>query len=346
VISAHANDRCVANGLKALFLTVAGPNEGLGHLLRCRVLMLEMARKGWALELLFVGSPAILERWDWPAAITSVFLGESPGDDAVHAALARKLAETDIRWTVIDSYRFRGASWRDQVNGAHARLLILDDIGDQAFTADAILNQNGADRDFYTTRGISAEHWLLGPQYALIEPEYVVPRDKPVNAQLEKVLVVFGGSDRRWMTPKSVTALLALEPPLQLDVVLGPYSTWVAPPSSQPGLVFHRAPAGLAPLMRQADLIVTAAGSTAWQACAAGCPAVVVQTVDNQAQVVATLLVSQAALIADADKLDKELPHTIEALRPVEARIGQIKRARNLVDGNGAARVVEALRAW
>lgn len=332
--------------MKTLFLTVAGPSAGLGHLLRCRVLMLEMARKGWAPELLFAGSPAVLNRWDWPPAVTLTCLGESPSDDAVHVALAQKLASADFRWVIIDGYRFRGASWRNQVNGARARLLMLDDIGDQAFTADAVLNQNGADPDFYAARGISAEHWLLGSQYALIEPEYIAPCDKLLSAILGRVLVVFGGADRRGMTPKSVAALLALEPPLQLDVVLGPYSTWVDPPLNQPRLVFHRAPAGLAPLMRQADLIVTAAGSTVWQACAAGCPGVVVQTVDNQAQVVATLRASQAAMLADADMLDSELPRAIETLRPVEARKALAQRARNLVDGAGAARIVEALITW
>jgi len=332
--------------LKTLFLTVAGPSEGLGHLLRCRVLVLEMARRGWTPELLFVGPPAVLRRWDWPDAITLTCLGESPSDDAVHAILAQKFVDADVDWVIIDGYRFRGASWKTQVNEACARLLMLDDIGDQVFTADAILNQNGTDPDFYAVRGISAEHWLLGSQYTLIEPEYIAPNDKLVNTDLEKVLVVFGGADRRQMTVKSVATLLALEPPLQLDVVLGPYSTWVDPPPDRPGLVFHRAPAGLAPLMHQADLIVTAAGSTAWQACAAGCPSVVVQTVDNQAQIVASLRASKAAWVADANMLDSELPRAIEELRAVEARAALVQRARNLVDGAGAARVIEALIAW
>lgn len=332
--------------MKTLFLTIAGPSEGLGHLLRCRVLVLEMARRGWTLELLFVGPPAALRRWDWPDVITLTCLGESPSDDTVYAILAQKFADAGVDWLIIDGYRFRGASWQTQANDAHARLLMLDDIGDQVFTADAVLNQNGTDPDFYAARSISAEHWLLGSQYALIEPEYIAPSDKVVNTHLEKVLVVFGGADRRQMTAKSVATLLALEPPLQLDVVLGPYSTWVDPPLDQPGLVFHRAPAGLAPLMQQADLIVTAAGSTAWQACAAGCPSVVVQTVDNQAQLVVSLRASKAAWVADANMLDSELPRAIEELRAMEARAALVQRARNLVDGAGAARVIEALIAW
>ena len=332
--------------MKTLFLTVADPNTGLGHLLRCRVLLLEMARRGWMPELLFVGPPAILSRWDWPDGITLSSLGESPDDEALRSALEQKLADADVSWVIIDGYRFRGASWRKQVNGAHARLLMLDDIGDQQFAADAVLNQNASDRNFYVARSIDAEHWLLGSQYALIEPEYIAPRDKLINEVLERVLVVFGGADRRQMTPKSVAALQAIKPNLQLEVVLGPYSTWDDPPVGHPGMVFHRAPAGLASLMQQADLIVTAAGSTAWQACAAGCPSVVVQTVDNQAQIVETLRASQAALVADADKLDSELPRTIEALRSVDVRKALVQKARSLVDGEGAARVVEALIAW
>lgn len=319
---------------------------GLGHLLRCRVLMLEMASRGWAPNLLYVGPPAVLNRWNWPAAITLTCLGESPDDEVVHAALAEKLADADVSWVIVDGYRFRGASWRMQINGAHARILMLDDIGDQVFTADAVLNQNSADPNFYAARGISAEYWLMGSQYALVEPEYIAPCDKPINDVLKRVLVVFGGADRRQMTPKSVAALLALDPPLQLDVVLGPYySTWGDPPLAQPGLVFHRAPAGLAPLMQQADLIVTAAGTTVWQACAAGCPSVVVQTVDNQAEVVASLRKSEAAVVIDADKLDSDLPRAIDALRYVEVRASLVQRARGLVDGAGAARVVDALTA-
>jgi len=293
--------------------------------------------------VLFVGPSTILNRWDWPDAITFTCLGESPSDDAVHAILAHKLDNTDVDWVIIDGYRFRGDSWQVQINEAQARLLMLDDIADQAFSADAVLNQNGTDPDFYATRGINADHCLLGTQYALIEPEYIAPGDKLINADLARVLVVFGGADRRQLTSKSVAVLLELKPSLQLDVVLGPYSSWVDPPNDQSRVVFHKAPAGIAELLRHADLVVTAAGSTAWQACAMGCPSVAVQTVDNQAQIVATLQTSQAALIADANRLDTELRYAVEVLRPMEVRKVLVQRARDLVDGAGASRVLEAL---
>jgi len=325
---------------------VADKKTGLGHLLRCRVLLLEMARRGWAAELIFLGPPSILKRWDWPESIKITCEGESVSIGDVRKALAQKLANNTVDWVIIDGYDFRGTSWRTQVNIENARLLMLDDIGDQVFTADAVLNPNGTNQDYYLVRGINAELWMLGSEYALIEPVYIAPKEKKLNEVLKRVLVVFGGADKRQMTPKSVDSLLEIDPTLQLDVVLGPYSTWSDLPVEQTNLVFHYAPAGLAELMLQADLIVTAAGSTAWQACAAGCPSIVVQTVDNQAQIVATLLKSDAALLVGAEKLNSGLADAVKALRSVEAREAMVQKARRLVDGKGARRVVDAMVAW
>lgn len=332
--------------MKTLFITLAGPSAGLGHLTRCRVLMLELAKRGWPVELLFVGPSAALERWVWPQGIELTLLGESPTDEVVHAVIAGKLGDGSIDWIVIDGYRFRGASWRTQANVAGAKLLMLDDIGDQGFAADVVLNQNNDEPDFYKDRGILADRWLLGPHYALLEPEYVAPPDKVRNANLERVLVVFGGADRRQMTPKSVALLAAMQPALKLDVVLGPYSNWSDPPADSPLLVFHRAPSGLAGLLAQVDMVVTAAGSTAWQACACSVPAVVIQTVDNQAQIVAMLRKAGGALLVDAESLDSELPRAIEILRPAQVRTALAGRARKLVDGAGSARVIESLMVW
>lgn len=304
--------------------------------------MLELAKRGWPVELLFVGPDGALERWDWPQGITLNVIGENPDDARVQATLSAKLSGF-IDWVIIDGYRFRGDKWHTQVNAAGTQLLMLDDIGDQDFSADAVLNQNSDDAQIYTGGGITAQHWLLGPQFALLEPEYVA-RGRTAAPELRKVLVVFGGADRRQMTPKSVAVLSALQPALELDVVLGPYSNWSDTPPEGPGLRFHRAPAGLAPLLKQADAVVTAAGSTAWQACAANCPAVVVQTVDNQAQSVATLRKSNAALLVDADTLEFGLPRAIETLRSAQERTAFMARAGKLIDGAGSARVIQAMK--
>jgi UDP-2,4-diacetamido-2,4,6-trideoxy-beta-L-altropyranose hydrolase len=332
--------------VNTLFVVVAGPEMGLGHLTRCRVLMLELARRGWPVELLFVGPDATLDRWNWPAQVALNRLGDNPADAQVHDAIAAKLGAGKINWVVVDGYRFRGDSWRAQVNAAGARLLMLDDIGDEAFAADAVLNQNNDDRNFYAGRAISADRWLLGPHFALIEPEYVAAPDQALNAELQRVLVVFGGADRRQLTPKAVKLLAALTPPLTLDVVLGPFSKWTDPPADTPRLKFHRAPQGLLALLMQADAVVTAAGSTVWQACAARCPAVAIQTVDNQAQVVTMLRAADAAVVAEADALESTLPRAIESLRPLQNRTALAARARKLVDGAGSTRVVESLMAW
>jgi spore coat polysaccharide biosynthesis predicted glycosyltransferase SpsG len=332
--------------VNTLFVAVAGPTEGLGHLTRCRVLMLELARRGWPVELLFVGPATTLARWQWPDGVKLTAMGEAPSDLQVQAAIGERLAAAHIGWIVIDGYRFRGRAWREQANGGGAKLLMFDDIGDQPFAADAVLNQNNDDSRFYAGRGIEADHWLLGPKFALLDDEHLGPAGKSLNQKLERLLVVFGGADRRRMTPRAVAALSRLRPALQLDVVLGPYSTWSDAPADTAQLTFHRAPPGLAPLLRQADAVLTAAGSTVWQACAGRCPALVVQTVDNQAQVVATLRKADCAWLVDAEQIENQLPQAIDALRPLAMREALATRARELVDGAGKARVAETLMAW
>ncbi len=110
----------------------------------------------------------------------------------------------------------------------------------------------------------------------------------------------------------------------------------------------------LAEEMRQCDLMVTAGGSTVWQAGCSGGPMMVLQTVDNQSLVIRTLREFGAALCLDVSASPEKgagIPENefVENFRRAAlpaTRAGLSAKAIQLVDGDGAARVAAAMESW
>ncbi len=112
-------------------------------------------------------------------------------------------------------------------------------------------------------------------------------------------------------------------------------------------VVFHRSRFGLGALMREADVAISGAGVTLYELAATATPSVALLIAPNQRPNYDAFARAGAALPAGA-ATDADLAVAIEsALRRLDADPGlrgaMGARGRALVDGRGAARVVEAI---
>ncbi len=101
----------------------------------------------------------------------------------------------------------------------------------------------------------------------------------------------------------------------------------------------------LARLMASADLAIGAAGTTSWERCCLGLPGVVVVAADNQAKIAAELAAAGACQVVSADAAEDIAAAVVALCADDGARLAMAEAAASVCDGEGTARVVEAIEA-
>jgi len=331
-----------------LFRADASATLGTGHVMRCLALAQAWRQAGGRAVFLQAATTPALTRRLHEEGGASEPLAAAPGgaDDA--AATIRQAHACGAAWVVGDGYQF-DAAWQQQVRAAGLRLLLLDDYGHaEHYHADLVLNQNlSADAALYARRD-PATRLLLGPRYALLRREFTAAARpaRDCSAPARKVLVTLGGSDPDNVTAKVLAAVARL-PGIEVCVVIGgsnPHrATLLAAAAAHPAVRCAVDAPDLPGLMAWADVAVTAGGATLWEAAFLGLPSVVVVLAANQAPAVDRLH-AEGTIVALGQADARAVPDIGRAVAALFAapaqRLQMSARARALVDGHGAERVL------
>lgn len=298
----------------------ASPEIGFGHLMRC-ISVAEAARNlgdtiafvgeysGIGRQILqrraFVGTPTR----NWPKCVM-------PGDVVV-----------------FDGYEFTSADHRALPPGV--RKGAIDDFGTGRFDVDVLVNPNLPTTTRYDVP--DAAQVLVGPQYALVREEFTARRRSRGGRRL---LVTFGGSDIG-AVGHDVAAWAADHRHFDVTLVLGPATPDRA---THPDVDVVRSPNDVGAVFDEADVAISAAGSTTWELLSMGIPTVLVEVADNQRAVAAPLAGQGAALSLGRLPLERQrVQLALDRLTNAETRRELAARAIELVDGHGARRVLRAL---
>jgi UDP-2,4-diacetamido-2,4,6-trideoxy-beta-L-altropyranose hydrolase len=336
-----------------LFRADASVSIGTGHVMRCLALAQAWQDAGGrAMFAMAEATPAVVERLQ-REGVEIKRLKAEPGsvDDAQETiGLARS---EPAAWVVVDGYCF-GTDYQLALTDAGLRVLFIDDNGHAArYVADIVLNQNiHAEESFYKDREKSTR-LLLGTKYALLRREFVSPKHtREISPVARKLLVSLGGSDPDNVTRRVMEAIeQVLVANLQVVVVAGgsnPHGAEIAKlvaNSSHSCRVLSNV-ANMQEVMSWADLAISAAGTTCWECCALGLPAVLVVVADNQ------ILNAQALRAAGAVKLvsgGSQFP--IREMAQLVTRLANSPSERQtlsqtaslLVDRGGTRRIISML---
>lgn len=281
--------------------TDASVSMGTGHLMRCLSLAALLQERGAhtvflsralppGLAALVVESGSALHGLDGaPGSADAPFAVE--GEDDARQVRGWAEGRGGVHAVVVDHYGL-DARWERAVRGACRRLLVIDDLADRPHDADLLLDHNlwrdGAAR---YARWIPAGcRPFVGPQYALLRAEFAAARARwPRRAPeaVERVLVNFGGADPGDMTARALEVLAAHAPTgLHVDAVVGaayPHrERLLARWEGAPTVTLHAQTRRMAELMARADLAIGAGGTTSWERCALGLPALLTAIARNQ----------------------------------------------------------------
>jgi UDP-2,4-diacetamido-2,4,6-trideoxy-beta-L-altropyranose hydrolase len=341
-----------SEGLGTLLVRVdGGPSIGLGHVMRCLALAQAWRDRGGRVLFAMGDPPAAIRSKLEAEGIALALVPHGAGDSADRGRTVALAREHRASAVVVDGYAF-GTAMQRAVRDAGLVTVAIDDNGEAGeYVADFVVNGNVFASDGLYARRSPRAQLLLGARYALLRREFARrPRRTALPVARGRVLLTFGGADTTDLTTRALRGLATLDRALEVVVLVGAgcqrrTSIDRAASELRSVRVLHD-PSDVPEHMAWADMAVSTAGSTCLEMAFSGLPAVVVVAAENQRAVAARLTeLGVVRSLADSEATPETIAVAVDALLADEpARTRMAASGSALVDGQGASRVVDALR--
>ena len=215
------------------------------------------------------------------------WLGTSQEQDAQNTISA--IQSTYWDWIIVDHYAL-DIAWETLIKPLSRKLMVIDDLANREHDCDILLDQNYYHDNANPYLGLTPPNCiaLLGPQYALLRPEFEKMRRQlqPRDNQVKKILIFFGGVDAEDFTSKAIDAIASLrKQSFTVNVVIGnhhPNKANITQICRQLNYHCHVQTNKMAELISQADICIGAGGSSTWERCSLGLPTITLCIADNQ----------------------------------------------------------------
>jgi spore coat polysaccharide biosynthesis protein SpsF len=263
------NDKIVKEKkLKIHFFTEAGKSAGYGHLSRCHELFKTFKSQGHACHMFINGDKTVLSML-------------SAGSFTLCNWLKRETPHCDI--AVIDSYLAKKSDCLRIVSKSRLGVY-FDDDNRIPYPPGIVINGTICAGNIKYPKD-NDKQYLLGPKYQIIRKEFSSVKARK-KISFKSVLITFGGSDIKNLTPKVLKVLNGKFPNLKKNVIVGAsYSNLkeIQKDVDKNTKIFHSPSVRkLVGLMANSGFAICAGGQTLFELAAAGTPALVIGIAKNQ----------------------------------------------------------------
>jgi UDP-2,4-diacetamido-2,4,6-trideoxy-beta-L-altropyranose hydrolase len=283
----------------------------------------------------------------------SAWLGSDWATDAAKTKLS--IGESTIDWLIVDHYAI-DMRWEQALRSICHKLMVIDDLADRQHECDLLLDQNlGRIAADYSPLVPSDCIVLAGPHFALLRPEFAEFRDyslrRRTGSKIDSLLIAMGGIDQDDATGKILEALKGCSLPkdCEIIVIMGQDAPWLSrvnrlatemPWSTKVKVNVEN----MAELMANSSLAIGAAGSTSWERCCLGLPAIIVVLAENQMKVADALFQNGCAkVLGPPNAISKNLRSLLHMLT-IENNLHQMTQSsRAITDGKGVDHVKRML---
>ncbi|GAB4027233.1 UDP-2,4-diacetamido-2,4,6-trideoxy-beta-L-altropyranose hydrolase [Spirosoma koreense] len=276
-----------------LFRADGNAQIGLGHVMRC--LALANMLEGLFTMRFVIVEPTPAVRLLLETANMTVIALPNSADEAVFLA---QIQPDEL--VVLDGYSFDESIQR-AVRQRARKLVFIDDLIEGHQVADLVINHAGGlvqtqyEAEPYT-------QFCLGPQYALLRPEFLRTVGFGPAPADGTIFVSLGGADPQNTSLTVLEAIRQVDPTLSVHIILGPFHP------NRPAIESFRSQlpnltilqnldaAQMVDELRSCSLAITACSTIAYEVCAVNRPLIAVVTADNQAQLAQFLSEEKLAL--------------------------------------------------
>lgn len=335
---------------KFLFRCDVSPAVGMGHLRRCLTLAYELKKRGATIYFLCRAADfdwvkeikEIVDEWeelDWKLA---------PKADAVKVIHFYNTRKIDV--AVIDHYRI-DAEYQQKLYKSAVRWLQFDGTAQQSFWANWVLNASPAAdiRVYEQLKQRKETELLIGPDYALLRTGFSQYRQNVrLRDQVQKILLTFGGGDDKGMTVFCLDAIKFIDPKIERIALVSsanPYLSDIVGYVKKSGSENIKLFVDIQRIARhvaEADIAITAGGTTTFETAMMGLPSLIVQTADNQSlNAKAWQEYGVAIDLGSFSKLKRQVLErkTVELINNSKLCKSMSDKGKMMVDGLGASRV-------
>lgn len=332
----------------------AGAKIGAGHVMRCLALAQAWRKAGGRADFVMAAGASELHARLRSEGSGVLEIGARPGSEDDARQTRELCKKKGASWLAIDGFHFKRAYCAHASDGT-SRLLLLDDDGGRApYGCDLVLNVNPQAAKGMYRRREKHTRLLLGPRFALIRAEFLAFRGRkfapPERAR--RILITFGGADPHNVTQKVIQALQGIRDlALDLTAIVGgsnPHyrALQQAAVRSAHAVRLLLNVDNMAEYMSQADLAITAGGGTCYELALMRVPMFLLTMAQNHERTVEAWSRANAAVAGGwfdsltTEALGMSLASVINNRRLREKLRA---RARRVVDGRGAERVVKTM---
>lgn len=331
-----------------LFRADGNPDIGTGHIMRCLSLADALQEQGW--EITFITAEPYFQRLIQTRGYPCTVLGTAYDRMEEELSIFLPIIERERpELVILDSY-FVTSQYMEAIRNI-SRLLYIDDLNAFDYPADAVVNYNiyGPELPYPQNKT-----YFLGPQYAPLRKEFQGLSQRNTKDRVENVLVSTGGTDQYHVALHCAEYLREhlLRENMIFHFVLGAMNRDIVQleqiAEDFSFIKLHRQVTDMCSLMLQCDVAISAAGTTLYELCACGVPAVTYILADNQIQ--GAQMFQKAGLMPCVGDIREDacfLEHLFELLNSLADDFAQrqhiAEQMQGAVDGRGAARLAEAI---
>jgi UDP-2,4-diacetamido-2,4,6-trideoxy-beta-L-altropyranose hydrolase len=271
--------------MKVVFITDGGLEVGMGHVQQSTTLARELRDKA---EICFLTkSDEIVVNQIKDAGFDAFRLNNDNG-------IAGLLQEIKPNIVIFDKIDVDEDFARQLKDSLKAKLVIFTNLtsgnkyADIAVTADIgsqFRNIRFLDEKTNTLYFYGPKYWVLRKEFYEFKKKGKTLRDK-----VEKIVLIFGGSDASNLTSTALNELLCLGSDLKIDVILGAQFVYLDELNqvmtkyrdTKENISIYRNTKNVAELMYKADLVIASPGLSVFEALCVGTPVIVMP--QNQLQ--------------------------------------------------------------
>ena len=355
---------------KIYFRADAGPEIGMGHVMRCLSIADASKRAGHSVTFVLASERAadiIRSR-----GYDTVILATDYKDTENELPAWNKNEASSIDCLFVDSYFVTDKylkSLKEMIGSG--KLIYIDDLAAFAYPSDILINYNayGPDLDYrglYEKSCTALPKLILGAEYAPLREMFRgVPRKKQPE-RAENILISTGGSDELHLTLKLIRHLSEKheEQSRNYHFLLGAMNEDRAGIKKLAGniryITLHENVSDMRELIESMDMAVSAAGSTMYEICACGVPIVTCILADNQ--IPGAEAFERLGLAVNAGDLRKpgttdpkavisgdlredaavRIMQAVDDLdKSYKARVAMGQKMQDMIDGCGADRIIK-----
>ena len=318
----------------------------MGHVMRC--LSVADAAAGLGAGCIFITAddqPLSLIR---ERGYECIVLGTKWDDmDGEVGELEKVIRDKGIGRLLIDSYQVT-ESYLRRVNSL-TDVFYLDDLNSFAYPVHAVIDYAVyADDEYYPDR-FPGTRYYLGCGYAPLRKAFADPHPKKIKQKADNILIMSGGSDPFGIIGK-ILETIPLDEYSDINVICGNYNLKEAELRERykdhSGSHIFPHVADIWDLYEQADIAISAGGSTLYELSSMGVPTITYSLADNQIPNV-TYFDKCGLMPCAGDARSGDVPQGVcrllDKMKEWPFRADVSVRLQKLVDGKGAERLASLI---